>query len=128
MENVLHVDESKCLFCRSCEIVCSIGKEGEVNLGKSRIHIVPNHEKFTAEVSVCRQCEQPPCVEACEENALFQNEETGIIDLNQEDCTGCESCVEVCPYGAITMRNDYPVVCDLCGRPEDSAGGLERGT
>ena len=24
--------------------------------------------------------------------------------VNEEDCLGCESCVEVCPHGAITLK------------------------
>ncbi|HOF61989.1 MAG TPA: 4Fe-4S binding protein [Candidatus Latescibacteria bacterium] len=39
--------------------------------------------------------------------------------VNKEECTGCGSCVEVCPSEAITMDDDVAVVnpeeCTDCG-------------
>jgi len=39
--------------------------------------------------------------------------------VNKEECTGCGSCVEVCPSEAITMDDDVAVVnpeeCTECG-------------
>jgi Fe-S-cluster-containing hydrogenase component 2 len=41
--------------------------------------------------------------------------------VNADECTGCESCVEACPTGAITMNDDVAVVdpdectdCEAC--------------
>ena len=39
-----------------------------------------------------------------------------LIDLDR--CSGCESCLEVCPFSALEMRDGKPVVndqCTLCG-------------
>lgn len=43
-----------------------------------------------------------------------------LIDLDR--CSGCESCLEVCPFGALEMRDGKPVVndqCTLCGACAD---------
>jgi len=38
---------------------------------------------------------------------------------NEDECTGCGGCVEICPVDALTMEDDYPVVdeewCIGCG-------------
>ena len=115
MKESIHTDETKCLFCRTCETVCSTAKEGETSLVKSRIHVVHDHEKHTGKPAVCQLCDDPPCVEACAVEALVQNEETGVIELDRDECINCGECVDACPYGAMTMVNDYPVCCDLCG-------------
>jgi Fe-S-cluster-containing hydrogenase component 2 len=42
---------------------------------------------------------------------------TAIVD--NEKCVGCSACVDVCPVGAITMKNDKAVInadeCIDCG-------------
>lgn len=38
---------------------------------------------------------------------------TAVVD--PEKCTGCETCVDICPSAAITMNNDTAHVdADLC--------------
>ncbi|NOY75814.1 MAG: 4Fe-4S dicluster domain-containing protein [Kiritimatiellaeota bacterium] len=34
--------------------------------------------------------------------------------VNEETCTGCESCVSSCPVEAISMVNEKAVVSDEC--------------
>jgi len=115
MKNVILIDEANCLFCRTCEAVCSTAKEGEVSLAKSRIHVVPDHEKRTSKPSACRHCGRPPCAKACPVDAIVKNEKTKLVELNKDECIGCGECVEACPFGAIVMIEDFPEWCDLCG-------------
>ena len=34
--------------------------------------------------------------------------------VDKEKCTGCKSCVEVCPVDAIKIENDKAVISDEC--------------
>ncbi len=66
-----------------------------------------------------------------------------LLEINKEECIGCGACIEVCPFGALTLVNDIVEVdeqCTACGacldlcpvdalslpeRPEAVAEGLE---
>jgi len=37
-----------------------------------------------------------------------------IIRLRKELCTGCQKCVEVCPFGAIDWQDNLPVINEKC--------------
>ena len=41
-----------------------------------------------------------------------------MVVVNEEECTGCETCVEACPVGAISMMDDKakidPETCSEC--------------
>ena len=43
----------------------------------------------------------------------------GIPIIDQDECTGCEECVEACPSEALEVIDDVAVVhadkCDGCG-------------
>lgn len=58
-----------------------------------------------------------------------QNRESQLpeqqVMFNQNKCAGCERCVEVCPEGAITLREDYGFItdgskCTRCGKCIDA--------
>ncbi|WGM89454.1 MAG: 4Fe-4S dicluster domain-containing protein [Candidatus Bathyarchaeum tardum] len=69
----------------------------------------------------CRLCEDAPCVVTCPRDALKQNEETGVIKVDEEKCNGCGWCIEACDYGALELHPETKqvFVCDLCdGEPE----------
>jgi carbon-monoxide dehydrogenase iron sulfur subunit len=114
----------KCVGCHSCEIACAVSHsearemESAVLAGErpgSRVRVKTVDGK---PVPVqCRQCEDPPCVAACPVDALSQNEETGLVLLDEEACIACSKCVKECPYGAIFPRKERKkavLKCDLC--------------
>ena len=36
------------------------------------------------------------------------------IIVNPETCTGCESCIESCPYDAIEMKDEKAFINEMC--------------
>jgi len=115
MEKVLFVITDLCTGCNRCAYVCSAMHEGMFIPSKARIHI--NNfpfEGFSAP-SICFQCPEPECVEACPVEALVKNDD-GVVLVDEEICTGCGECVEACPYGMMEMNeNDIAFKCDYCG-------------
>jgi Fe-S-cluster-containing dehydrogenase component len=108
-------NQEKCSGCGICEYVCSMVNEKTFNPNKSRIRVTRIGLLANAAVS-CRKCVDPLCVASCPKNALSQEENTGIIRVNEHVCTGCGWCIGACPFGALNLHPDKKVayVCNSC--------------
>jgi len=109
-------DYTKCSGCRRCEIVCSLSHEGRIWPEASRVRVfmlVPGLEI----PHLCTQCHDSPCVEVCPTSALSVDKKTEAILINRELCTACGLCIDACPGKVpyIHPRDNYAVICDLCG-------------
>jgi Fe-S-cluster-containing dehydrogenase component len=64
----------------------------------------------------CRHCEDPSCVAACPRDALSQEENSGIIRVDENACNGCGWCISACQFGAMNMHPDKKIVftCNSC--------------
>ena len=117
MKKVLVVDHEKCNGCTYCVLVCSMAHEGVVQRSRSRIQVFRSEEKVFFVPTLCEHCEDPPCVEACPVGAISKDSETGLVSVDENACTACGVCVEVCPYHAVRIHPErrVAVLCDLCG-------------
>lgn len=117
MSRHIEVNLEKCTACRICEFVCSTHHFGEVNPSKSRVNVKIVSKDFFYYPVVCQQCGNAPCMEVCPKDALVINEETGAIEVVEENCIGCRMCVRACPFGAmgILKKDKLANKCDLCG-------------
>ena len=48
------------------------------------------------------------CVDACSFEAIKINPETGLPEVNPDNCTACGSCVSACPKHIIELRKRFP--------------------
>jgi Fe-S-cluster-containing hydrogenase component 2 len=104
----------KCTGCRFCEMACTLFHEGKINHADARLQIHKRDVKvdFPAVCTQCVACGDECCVAACPVGAITN--EDGIVKVNEEECTACGTCVEVCPFGVMRME-DVAFKCDLCG-------------
>ena len=82
-------------------------------------HVFPmKHDEYLAErlhglpiLSLCNQCNNPPCVQACPTKATFQRED-GIVMMDFHRCIGCRFCMAACPYGSrnFNFRDPRPFI------------------
>jgi len=132
------VDFDKCTGCRTCETVCSafhhpVEIEGETfhGLGNPKLgNIQVYHYNPDADIpSVCANCPDTPCVNACPSEpdpltgygAIYRDKETEAIRTNHHLCISCGSCADACETertGVIKMNpvtNHPEHICDHCG-------------
>jgi anaerobic carbon-monoxide dehydrogenase iron sulfur subunit len=106
-----------CTGCLECEIVCSLKKTGRVNVSLARIKIHLSQEDGKSTPVICRHCKNAACLKACQVAGAMQwDERTGIVSIDEKNCTGCKACVKACPFKAIRVGPGGEVLkCDLCG-------------
>lgn len=93
---ILVIDQERCTACSNCIDAC------ERRHGNSRLQLrgiqVENYMFPTA----CRHCEDPACL-LCSVNGIVRLP-SGEIKIVPENCIGCGSCAQRCPYGNISMH------------------------
>lgn len=134
----LLVDTKKCLGCNSCMLACSMVHEGSTSFANSRIQIFQNPGlpyPADIEISQCRQCPYPACVETCPTGANHVDAKNGNVrTVDTAKCIGCERCVQACPFTPSRMvwnaDDKHAQKCDLCSdapfwSEEGGAGGKQ---
>ena len=120
-EGYLVVDPKKCSGCLTCMMTCSVAHEGESNLSLSRIQILQTNFTPYGDVvqSVCRQCVDPLCVNACPTGACHVDTANGNVRVIDESiCIGCKLCNQACPFiphkALFNPEKNVAIKCDLC--------------
>jgi Fe-S-cluster-containing hydrogenase component 2 len=56
-------------------------------------------------------------VASCPRDTLRQDENTGVIIVDEDKCNGCGWCFVACDLGSIFFHptRKAPILCDLCG-------------
>jgi len=104
MNKFIVAESETCIGCRSCEVACVVSHHGGQFPGK-REYFTPRLKvikgaKASFAVS-CHHCEDAPCANVCPNDAIIRSHDS--IQVRQELCIGCKSCVVACPFGMITV-------------------------
>lgn len=106
MNRFIVAEPNKCIGCRTCEVGCVLAHSGQDGISvmsplnfAPRLKVVKN---LTISVPVgCRHCEDAPCAKSCPNGAIvYRNNSVQVL---QERCIGCKSCVMACPFGAMSV-------------------------
>ncbi|MHA1819033.1 MAG: 4Fe-4S dicluster domain-containing protein [Promethearchaeota archaeon] len=129
MTKKIVIHEEYCIGCRLCEVYCLVAHseskkiikvfKDEIRFREATPKIVFEQEQegYTSFALTCRNCEDAPCIEACMTGALYRDEKTGAVVMNEDKCVGCYMCIMACPYGVIkrdTKKGKIVSKCDLC--------------
>jgi len=130
------IDVSKCMGCRGCQVAC---KQWNQHAGEktSFTGTYQNPPRLSANTwtliqfiepedynenprwlfrkQQCHHCVDAPCEQVCPTGAI-KKLENGIVYINQNICTGCKYCVEVCPFDIPQFDRDSGTVrkCWMC--------------
>ncbi|MCF6188754.1 MAG: 4Fe-4S dicluster domain-containing protein [Desulfobulbaceae bacterium] len=110
------IDLNRCTGCQACVIACKgyTGTAPEQFNTRLILEVNDNTPSRIIFTPVqCNQCDEPPCVSACPENATFKLD-NGIVVTDWDKCTSAGSCIEACPYGARFADSRYGQRVDKC--------------
>ena len=98
------IDLKRCVGCHACSNSCKLANGTTPGVLRCRVErttegTYPDAVRHITPIA-CQHCDNPVCVAACPTGATYKREEDGIVVVNGEDCIGCRSCMEACPYGA----------------------------
>jgi Fe-S-cluster-containing dehydrogenase component len=63
----------------------------------------------------CQHCEEAPCIESCPvEGALYERAD-GLIIIDPKKCSGCQNCIDACPYEKIFFNKDLQIAQKCTG-------------
>ena len=120
----IYIKEQACIACHLCEVYCQLQHSQSKDLIKTFKRESPRpsprlriERKIPVSFSVrCQHCDELLCVYACLTGALSRDSDSGIVDVDEERCIGCWTCILVCPFGAIKQdtHREKIVKCDLC--------------
>lgn len=105
MNRFIATNPTKCIGCRTCEVACALAHSNAGVEGLTPATFQPRLKVIkTLDVSspvMCHHCEDAPCANACPANAIvYQNNSVQVL---QQRCVGCKSCVMACPFGAMDV-------------------------
>jgi Fe-S-cluster-containing dehydrogenase component len=132
MQRAVFVDSERCVGCYSCVVACKLehslpphpvrpplgDPEGPALIRIYQVgpDVGDDEVQQHFQAITCRHCLDAPCIGACPTSAIYKDVETGITLVNKDECTGCECCLSVCPYGAPQFYAAKLYLCDLCVR------------
>ncbi len=106
------LDAQICTGCKTCMVACIDKNDLDPGVRWRRVveytggewKFLPDgtfqQTVFSYYISVsCNHCAEPICVEACPTTAMQQDDD-GIVTVDQSKCIGCRYCQWACPYSA----------------------------
>ena len=114
------IDIAECMNCNNCLLACKDEHVGNDFPGYAAAQPAQGHRwidikrkdrgQFPMADSVfvptmCHQCDKAPCIDAAENNAVYQRED-GIVIIDPEKAKGQKQIVDACPYNAIYWNDE----------------------
>lgn len=128
MGKVLVIDITKCNGCHNCQIACKDEHVGNDWSPISRPQPLTGQfwtrvtDKVRGSVpkvkvsylhSICRHCDEAPCIKACTEKAIYKRPD-GIVIIDPLKCRGNKDCIMECPYEDVIWFNEELNVSQKC--------------
>jgi tetrathionate reductase subunit B len=136
---VFVIDISRCMGCYTCQIACKDEHCG--NDWTPYAKPQPDTGQFWSKLNEyvrgnvpqvkmsyvfvpCQHCDDAPCIAACPIEGGIYRRPDGLVIIDPQKCTGCKSCIDVCPYGRIYYNTGLNLAqkCTGCAHLIDREG------
>jgi len=128
MGKVLVIDLDLCNGCYNCQVACK--DEHVANDWSPIAKPQPDTGQFWNKVyddvrgqvpkvkvtylhSICQHCDEAPCIEACNVDAIYKRDDGAVI-IDPERCRGNQLCIAACPYENVIYFNDALNIAQKC--------------
>ncbi len=129
------IDVNHCTSCYACQIACKDEHSGNDwtpyakpqpdsghfwgKLNYSERGQIPQ-VRVTSVFVPCQHCADAPCAAACAPKAINTRSD-GLVLIDPKKCTGCQACLDACPYGAIYYNAQLEIAqkCTGCAHLVD---------
>ena len=116
-------DQSRCIGCNACVIACKQwhdippGPIKWMRVYQWEKDVFPNTRLHMLAIN-CYHCENPVCMKACPNEAIYRMEKYGAILVDADKCQGTRKCWQACPYGVPQYGGDETGLkmskCNMC--------------
>ena len=114
MKNVMLVDQTKCINCSACTVVCK-NRYDFLPFGVFRTTMEKHETGTFPDVKAkflkraCMHCEEAGCLKICPVKAISKasGENGGMVLIDTETCIGCGACVGACPFDVPVMVENW---------------------
>lgn len=148
-EQAILFDTSRCTGCHACQVACKCWNNLPSPTGLNEDVFSGSHQNppdlngitrliMTYSESAggskgvqwafgrrsCQHCTDAPCASVCPSGCLERNEETGMVEVHQEKCVGCQYCSAACPFDVPHYDGVQGAVQKCTGCPDRIEQGM----
>lgn len=152
-EMAILFDSSKCTACKGCQVACkcwnNLPSPTELNAcagnftgtyqnppdinGDTRLIITFDERETDSQKGIawafgrraCQHCTNAGCVSVCPAGALYKDEETGMVAVDESKCIGCQRCSSACPYHVPQYHGPKGAINKCTGCVDRIQNGME---
>lgn len=128
---IMAIDLKYCIGCYNCQIACKDEHVGNAFLPIAKSQptfghfwmsikeqervLSPSHIKVVYIPTPCQHCEDPACMKAAKDGAIYKRPD-GIVIIDPEKAKGQKDLMDACPYGSIYWNEEegIPQKCTMC--------------
>ena len=135
-----YFDGTRCTGCKTCVYACKDKYDLDLGMAYRKVREYGGGETaknddgsftttcFDYPVSVsCNHCDEPACFSKCPQGAIVKDPDTGFVEVDDEKCIGCGTCVIVCPDEAPKVDEEQKKARKCTACKEIVAGGERDG-
>jgi Fe-S-cluster-containing dehydrogenase component len=98
--SVLVIDLTRCTRCDDCVKGCA-----DTHGGVPRFVREGDKYKNLLIAKSCYHCQDPVCLIGCPTGAIRRANFGDVVEIVEDQCIGCKTCANACPYDSIVMRD-----------------------